>query len=336
MSERYLYDADILGNVSPENRALCESGPRGINRNQDGRSLPALPAANGNHVYAILLRDGTLPTVGGGATRVLYIGQGGSGRVHQLWEGQHSATKSIGRAHFARTAGGLGPLHLEVVVKSSAQPELEEMRALNRFVLQHGQLPAFNGRFEGWLAPRVLEAVAARLQFIGGLPPGPLGRAYAGPRTPANKPRTPVGEQRRFTFTGLDLYGEPPPDKPWRWLGTLLWVWPKSWMSDADRRLIDAAAPILPGSILLIVPHPGGENNDWHPIPALICGEHKWSGSQPMVRVLERDCGWIGGEGSSTEDAERGFAGLLGTTPDTPDSLAHRIRDLLPKEGWDG
>lgn len=171
---------------------------------------PPLPQADPDgHVYVIRLIGRTLTTVTGRTTDVLYIGQGTGGRVHQLWNGQHSLWNRLGWAGWAHRGA---PLQVRVEVRADPRPELAEVALLNAFLWEHGQAPALNSKHEGWLPSRLLTAAARTLPRV---------TVLDGPR------RGPRGQVPAFTT--VDLYGDPG-DAAWLWLGSLRWLWPRAWL----------------------------------------------------------------------------------------------------------
>jgi hypothetical protein len=224
------------------------------------------PDADPNgHIYVIRLVGRTLTTLTGGSTDVLYIGQGTGSRVHQLWSGQHSVCKRLAWAGWAQRGD---PLRVGVEVQPAKNPELREVELLNAFLWEHGQMPVLNGKHEGWLPSRVLQAVARDLKLSACKP-------YNGPRRP---------EPRGSTFTGVDLYGAPSPDKAWHWRGSLLWLWPVDWMDPAAHEVLPG---FRPGAFVLIACRPV-ELSGWHAIPAPLQGPRGWlQGATPArAKVL--------------------------------------------------
>lgn len=276
------------------------------------------------HIYEIRLRH-VLDTVAS-RTDLVYIGQGGPGRAAQLWKGGHSARVRLERARWAIGEA----FEVEVRIWHTAHPELEEIRRLNAFVGRHGQLPVFNGRFEGWLPGRVLQEVARQLRASEPRLNVEQPLAYGGPlsRPPGRGP----------TFTGLDLYGVPPEGQRWRWLGTLLWVWPTEWLDEADQRRAQVAIEegITPGAFVLVavLDKDTPADRGWREVPELFHGRQGWTAGS-RARVVHpgdpRLCGHPMEDDAApplTADAllGDGEAGALGP-------LAEDVADWLPHKG---
>jgi hypothetical protein len=285
------------------------------------------PAASEPHVYRILLVGGDLITVAGHKTRVLYIGQGGPGRVAGLWKGTHSACTRLARARWARRE----PFEVVVEVRQVNHPELAELSLLNAFVLRHGQLPVFNGRFEGWLPAGIMQAAIRQLADAQKFGPVFPDRPAVGPRSP--------GAQHGSTFTAIDLYGAAPPGKSWRWRGSLLWQWPDAWLEDADRELTAQARALgFKEGCFALVGVPDRDKPEalgWSVVPALFSGQAGWSGGAgARARVLNPGDPSLGGEYLASPGPSLSIDDLVGVGPVGP--LAAELARWLPVEGTCG
>lgn len=283
------------------------------------------PDASSAHVYRMLLSGRELDTFAGHKTRVLYLGQGGPGRVAGLWKGTHSACTRLARARWARGE----PFEVVVEVRPAVHPELEELRLLNAFVVHHGQLPVFNGKFEGWLPAGIMQAAIRQLaadQEFGPLFPD---RPMAGPRS--------RGAQHGSTFTAIDVYGVAPPGRSWRWRGTLLWQWPDAWLEDADLQLTARARELgfNEGCFVLVGVPDGVEAEDcgWAEVPALFSGLAGWSPGA-RARVVSSGDPCLGGEYLASQGRRVTVDDLLGVGPVGP--LAAELARWLPVEGTCG
>lgn len=224
------------------------------------------------HVYVIRLADRRMTTATGRDTNVLYIGQGGPGRVNALWSGQHSACKRLAWTQAAHR----DDLTVFVEVQAADDAPLREVELLNAFLLEHGQMPALNSRHEGWLPARLLKALAAKLPSLQATD------VYHGPRD------RDLG--RGACFTAIDLYDKTPPDgKPWSWRGTLLWVWPEAWQGEVNAGL--SCGEVKPSAILLIGRPKTGEK-DWLEVPPRLSGVRGWlGGGEARALVLTHAAG---------------------------------------------
>lgn len=213
-------------------------------------------SADGHCVYAI---QRVLPGQAGeplpvgravGESTILYIGEGKANRPGQLFHGRHSANAKLGRLAYA-----LGQkqtpeaLHVRVWVKSCVNKQesvLEEARLLNQIAVVYGETPPCNARWEGWVAPRLLKALAkvaiagstSRTTQWWACPPYPW---------PQNTDGGPA-------CTTIDFFrGSGPGDRIRdNWVCSLAWVWPASWHTLQDN------APhqhiVQPERLLLAVP----------------------------------------------------------------------------------
>ena len=253
------------------------------------------------YVYRIRLAERTLQRLVS-RSDVLYIGKGTRGRVLGLWSGQHSAVTRLTRAAWAQSNDGKPYLHVHVECRATSQPDLYEMGLLNAFVEKHGEIPPLNGRFEGWLAPRALEALADRV--VGKRDAGCRSRAYSWPRGNA-------------ACTVVDLFTGPSLEERGDWICSLVWVWPEGW-AKAHSDLAD-----LGGSLLLCQPHADGD-----PMPDSLC-EGSYFG---ICGIIARcDAPELTGRGLS-EDGTGGILERLLTEPMMGDSavdgLLRRIRSI--------
>jgi hypothetical protein len=262
------------------------------------------------HVYAISLMGEPISTVTGLATNVVYIGQGTGGRVRHLWSGDHSVCKSLAWAACAAWAKGRRRLRVRVEIEVSDSPELREVELLNAFLWAHGQMPVFNGRHEGWLPRRLLNAIARRLQDAD--------PSLAFPSDVHNGPRLRLSN-RTSTFTAVDIYGVPPEGSAWSWRGSLLWTWPSEWVDDVSRGAM--TDPWGPGLFVLIAPS-GVTDADWKDVPSFL-GE--WSDCARALRLEG------GGDSLATPNGKT--AAHLGTLCE---QLTAQVLKAIPREGLNG
>ncbi len=205
---------------------------------------PGRFAPPSTYVYRIKHADGELQRLVS-RSDILYIGKGTRGRVLGLWTGHHSAVLRLSRAAWAKSSNDDRPLRVQVECRPTSQPDLYEMGLLNAFVAKHGEIPPLNGRFEGWLAPRALSALADHA--IGRSKGGCRSRAYSWPREdPAS--------------TVVDLFSGSTLQNRGDWLCSLAWIWPEGW-TEARPDLVDRG-----GELLLCVPGAEGP-----PVPASLC-----------------------------------------------------------------
>lgn len=218
------------------------------------------------HVYVIRLADRRMTTATGRDTNVLYIGQGGPGRVNQLWGGHHSACK---RLRWTRAAHG-ADFTVFVEVQEAKDAPLREVELLNAFLLEHGQMPALNSRHEGWLPARLLKALVGAVEQ-----PLVSTDVYSGPRTRK--------EGEGPSFTAIDLYDTKPPEgKAWSWRGTLVWLWPDTWLPEGA-----ASRDGFEEESFLLVGCPAEGTSGWVPVPDRLTGAIGWlGGAEVRARLV--------------------------------------------------
>mgnify|MGYP000285676776 FL=1 len=114
------------------------------------------------YVYVVSARGWSIPRAVGHST-ILYVGQSSDKtRVKGLASktSPHSACAALQRLHWALRPGGEKPLDVWVHVVKTKTPIVHECLALNRIVLEHGEMPPANSRWERWLSTRVVQHLA--------------------------------------------------------------------------------------------------------------------------------------------------------------------------------
>jgi hypothetical protein len=182
-----------------------------------------------------------------GASDVLYVGEGRDYRPVQLFHRRHPANIKLGRlAHALHHRGE--PLYVRVWVKGctdKAAATLAEAKLLNQITLRCGEMPPCNSRWEGWVVPQLLEALAAKAIKKSTTGSWTAGAPYAwGPDSPDNGPAA----------TLIDIFeGAGPQDHlKTQWHATIAWVWPASWHTLQHND--DHRAVVQPERLLLAVP----------------------------------------------------------------------------------
>ncbi|MBL8617080.1 MAG: hypothetical protein JNM72_15830 [Deltaproteobacteria bacterium] len=282
---------------------------------------PQPPNPSGGHVYVVRRVGPPLTTLSGRPTDVIYIGQGIGGRVTQLWSGGHSIHTKLKWARAAHHRATGEKLHVTVDVQRADRPELREVELLNAFLWEHGQMPALNGRHEGWLPRRVLSAVAAEVMRESSSQVKQVTKAEDGPRTRL--------AGLSALYTAVHFYGTPSQGKSWRWRGSLLWVFPEDWRDDDTKAALKGE---FNGEFVLLGRPDTPEPKGWIDVPAAILGNNSWKADVGSVKLRR-----LGPSRPDLGTAEQGHGSAhTGNLRDLVDELTTKCQESLPRNGVEG
>lgn len=226
-----------------------------------------------------------------GETTVLYVGEGKATRPVDLFRRQHSANAKLGRLAFALSRHARDvELHVQVWGKGCKDKRaavLAEAQLLNQIALACGETPPCNSRWEGWVTPRLLAALAdvAIENSKGRATSWTAGAPYAWPRGTTTGPAGTV----------VDIFRGDSPQHHVRarWECSLAWVWPASWHTLRDN--VGDQAVVQPERLLLVRPKkadeagwvlPAGAPLEWTVATKVVAWE-----PCPLVDMVQPDVG---------------------------------------------